>query len=96
MSDYVMVTTAQTDEKTHMLKEPGRINGGFYQRTDDPVSKYPSIVIAVKDLDASIEKVKDAGGTIHGEPYDIPNVGRYVSMIDTEGNRASLLQPKAR
>jgi predicted enzyme related to lactoylglutathione lyase len=26
----------------------------------------------------------------------IPGVGRYVSFIDTEGNRASMLQPMPR
>ncbi len=27
------------------------------------------------------------------EPMEIPGVGRYVAFRDTEGNRASLLQP---
>ena len=30
---------------------------------------------------------------MHGEPYEIPGVGWYVSIIDTEGNRVSMLQP---
>jgi hypothetical protein len=28
-----------------------------------------------------------------GEPVDIPEVGRYVSFIDTEGNRVTMLEP---
>jgi predicted enzyme related to lactoylglutathione lyase len=28
-----------------------------------------------------------------GEPMEIPGVGQYVSFIDTEGNRVSMLQP---
>ena len=32
-------------------------------------------------------------GTVLGEPMEIPNVGSYVSFIDTEGNRVSMLQP---
>ena len=28
-----------------------------------------------------------------GEPVDIPMVGKYVSFVDTEGNRVSILQP---
>jgi len=28
-----------------------------------------------------------------GEPMEIPGVGQYVSFMDTEGNRVSLLQP---
>jgi len=38
-------------------------------------------------------KVRSAGGTVLGEPMDIPGVGAYVSFIDTEGNRVSMLQP---
>ena len=37
--------------------------------------------------------VKDAGGTILGEPWEIPGTGWYVSFIDTEGNKVSMLQP---
>lgn len=94
MGDYVVVTTTEVDEKTMRPKQPGAINGGFYTKSDDPMSQYPSIVVAVDDLDESMKKVKEAGGKIHGEPYDIPGVGKYVSIIDTEGNRISILQPK--
>ncbi|GEM_PF-5724497 len=40
-----------------------------------------------------MQKVVKAGGTLMGEPMDIPGVVRYVSFTDTEGNRVSLLQP---
>ena len=98
MGNYVVVMTAETDEKTHLLKEPGRINGGFYKRTKD--SPYPSVVIAVDDIRAAMKKVTDGGGTVvggqkgNGEPDEIPGIGLYASIIDTEGNRISLLQPK--
>ena len=51
-------------------------------------------MISVEDIRAHIEKVKKAGGTIQGEVQEIPGVGLFVSMIDTEGNRVSLLQPR--
>jgi len=41
-------------------------------------------------------KVKDAGGEVLGEPMEIPGVGQYVSFMDSERNRVSLLQPLAR
>jgi len=34
-----------------------------------------------------------AGGKILGEPQEIPGIGLYVSFLDTEGNKVSLLQP---
>jgi predicted enzyme related to lactoylglutathione lyase len=40
-----------------------------------------------------MKNVEEAGGKVLGEPLDIPGVGLYVSFIDTEGNRVSMLQP---
>lgn len=93
MGGYVLVTTTESEEMTGRPKTPGAINGGFYLKTNDPMSQHPSVVIAVDDINASMKKVKAAGGKIHGEPYEIPGVGWYVSIIDTEGNRVSMLQP---
>lgn len=93
MGEYILVQTTETDPATSMPKEPARINGGFYQRTNDPLYKYPSIVIAVDNLHESMEKVKAAGGSIHGEVQEIPGYGTFVSIIDTEGNRVGLMQP---
>ena len=41
-------------------------------------------------------RVREAGGTVLGEPMEIPGVGQYVSIQDTEGNRVGLLQPLPR
>jgi hypothetical protein len=59
-------------------------------------AQYPSVVIAVEDMKASIGKVTTAGGQVLGEPMEIPGVGLYVSFEDTEGNRVSMLQPLPR
>jgi hypothetical protein len=92
MGEYIVVTTSDTDSSGRP-KEPGTINGGFYQKTDDPISHHPSVVVAVDDIKESIQKIKKAGGKILGEPADIPGIGIYVSFKDTEGNRLSILQP---
>jgi predicted enzyme related to lactoylglutathione lyase len=94
MGNYVVVSTTETDEKSRRPKQPGAINGGFYDRTDDPVSHAPSVVISVDNLDDHIKKVTAAGGKIIGEPMEIPGIGMYASFFDTEGNRVSMLQPK--
>ncbi len=98
MGEYVLVTTTERDEKTGLPRRPGAINGGFYQRTDDPLSQYPSVVIAVDDIREAMKKVGEAGGKVlggqvPGKPDDIPGVGLYASFIDTEGNRVSMLEP---
>ena len=92
MSNYVTVSTVETGEDGRP-KMPGAINGGFYPVNKEMPAQYPSIVIAVDDIKESVLNITKAGGKILGEPMDIPGVGPYVSFLDTEGNRVSLLQP---
>lgn len=87
MGNYVVVMTTEKE------KTPGAINGGFYPKEKDKPQQHPSFVIAVDDIDEAMEKIKEAGGSILGEPMDIPGVGPFVSFVDTEGNRASILKP---
>ena len=92
MSNYVTVATTESDENGRP-KMAGAINGGFYPKQKDWPAQYPSIVIAVDNIRESIRNVTEAQGKVLGEPMDIPGIGTYVSFIDTEGNRVSLLQP---
>lgn len=92
MGNYVVVTTATADARPDAPR--GAINGGLYQKKPDFPAQYPSIVIGVEDLEKSMRAVRDAGGEVLGEPMEIPGVGRYVSFLDTERNRNSLLQPR--
>ena len=93
MGDYVLARTTESDEKTGRPKNPGVINGGFFPKSDDQPAQYPSVVIAVEDIKEHMRDVEEAGGKVLGEPMEIPGVGRYVSFMDTEGNRVSMLQP---
>jgi predicted enzyme related to lactoylglutathione lyase len=95
MGEYILVTTTEVDEKM-MPKKHGAINGGFFQKTDDVASQYPSVVIQVDNIKESMKKVGEAGGKVLGEAMEIPNVGLIVSFLDTEGNRVSMLQPVSR
>lgn len=104
MGNYVVAVTGEIDPKTSRPTKPGYINGGFYQKTEDPGSHPPSFVIAVDDIQKAMKDVVAAGGKIRGsmdqsgqhtdQPQDIPGVGLWISFQDTEGNRVSLLQPK--
>lgn len=91
MDDYVMVMTTESDKKGPLKK--GIINGGFYQKMEDEKMNYPSVVISVDDIKEQMKIVEKEGGKILGEAMEIPEVGLYVSFLDTEGNRVSMLQP---
>ena len=94
MGDYVLATTTATDAKGPTT--PGAINGGLFKRSADKPAQFPSVVIAVDDIGKSMDKVRKAGGNVLGEPMEIPGVGEYVSFMDSEGNRVSMLQPLPR
>ncbi len=104
MGNYVVAHTTETDANG-MVQTKGAINGGFYQKTDDPLSQAPSVVISVDDIQAAMKAVVAAGGKILGgmdqkgehtmEPQMIPGVGWWISAMDTEGNRFSILQAKS-
>jgi uncharacterized protein len=95
MGNYITVQTTETAENS-FPREPGRINGGFFERTrDDQVT---SVVIAVDNIYDAMKKVAAAGGKVLGGqkpevPDDIPGIGLYVAFVDTEGNRVGMLQP---
>ena len=92
--EYLMAMTTEVD-KEQKPTEMGGINGGFYKRKADFPAQYPSLVIAVDDIGESMKKVTDGGGKVLGEPMEIPGIGTYVSFLDTEGNRVSMMQPLA-
>ncbi len=94
MGNYVLAHTTET--VNGMVQTPGTINGGFYPRKPEWPAQHPSVVIAVDDIRAGMQQVAAAGGNVLGEPIEIPGIGQYVSFMDTEGNRVSMLQPLTR
>jgi predicted enzyme related to lactoylglutathione lyase len=90
--NYILAQTAVKDAKNGF--PAGSINGGFYPEKPGWPAQYPSIVIGVENIDESIGKINQNGGTVLGEPVSIPDFGIYVSFLDTEGNRNSIIQPE--
>lgn len=91
MNEYMLATTTENGENG-MPKNPGAINGGFYEKSKGMPNK-PSLVIAVDDIEESIEMVNQNGGKVLGEVDEIPEVGKFVYFEDTEGNITGLMQP---
>ena len=91
MGHYVVAHTTETVDGM-----VSTINGGFYERKPEWPAQHPSVVIAVDDIGAAMQQVAAAGGEVLGEPMEIPGIGQYVSFMDTEGNRVSMLQPLTR
>ncbi|MDF2688476.1 MAG: glyoxalase [Microvirga sp.] len=50
--------------------------------------------VSVEDVDAATHRLKEAGGAVHREPDDIPNVGRFSVVADPQGANFVLFQPR--
>ncbi len=71
----------------------GGINGGLYPRDDEGGSKSPVIVIEVESCEQRIRDVEGAGGANVMGPVEIPNMGIYAQVKDSEDNIIGLWQP---
>ncbi len=73
--------------------------GGVMQMTKEwgdplPPSHWMTY-IAVDDVDASVNKIKELGGGVCVEPFDAPGVGRISVANDPSGATFSLITFKA-
>lgn len=96
MGNYRMVSTG---EDAPGAQWPG-INGGITPRMGPPPSGGEPVnafvcTIGVADVDAYVDKVKAAGGSIALDKMQVPGVGWLVYVKDPEGNLFGMLQPEA-
>jgi hypothetical protein len=87
-SVYVGARTVDVDEKTHLPKEPGAINGGITKRTSYAAT--PQFTILVPSIDDYAVKIKAAGGKLVQDKMNMADAGYYAYFKDSEGNLFSL------
>jgi hypothetical protein len=71
----------------------GAINGGLYPCKEDWPAQCPSVAAGLEDIRAAMTRVTAAGAQVLSGPMPIPGVGDYPALVDTEGDRHSMLQP---
>ncbi|MEX0816272.1 MAG: VOC family protein [Gaiellales bacterium] len=67
-----------------MIKVNGTTHGGFGPSQDGGPSSWLGH-IGVEDVDEAVQRAESAGGSILGEPMDIPEVGRMAVIRDPQG-----------
>ena len=82
--EYTSVKTTAVDDQTQMPTEPGAINGGMFERTEQLAS--PVITIDVDDIDGSLKEIEAGGGTTVTPRTAIPGMGAFAYFKDSEGN----------
>ena len=91
MSNGMVYTAAQTvvtDEKTMIPTEPGAINGAIVERSKETPTSI--LTMSVDSVDAYIEKVEAAGGKAMSPKGEVPDMGFYAYVKDSEGNMIGL------
>ena len=86
--DYTILYTTETDEKTHMIKELGAINGGMMKRQRPVMS--PVITIDVPDIEDAQMSIEENGGKIIQERMAVGDMGFSAYFEDSEGNLMGL------
>ncbi len=80
-ADYWLCTTGEKEEPgidgAIMRREPGMAN---------------NVVISVANMEESIEKIKEAGGTMVSEIMPIPGIGYSAYFKDTEDNLVGIFK----
>lgn len=79
-----------------IIKSNGEMVGGIFKMEGPMFEGVPEnwfAYIAVDDVDKLMEPVKDAGGKVIREPWDVPTVGRIAIVQDSNGAVSGWMVP---
>jgi predicted enzyme related to lactoylglutathione lyase len=79
-----------------MIKSGDKMIGGMFEMKGPMFEGVPEnwfTYFAVEDVDKMMKKVKDAGGAVIREPWDIPGVGRIAIIKDANGAAQGWMTP---
>ena len=77
-----------------MISSGGQSHGGFGKAMEGAPPPHWLSHVAVENLEETIEKAKDAGGSLAAGPWDMAEVGRIAIIADPQGAYVSLYQPE--
>jgi predicted enzyme related to lactoylglutathione lyase len=84
--EYTSVMTTPVDEQTQLPTEPGAINGGLFERSENMNLSSPVITIDVDAIDDALAQVEQNGGTVVAPRTAIEGMGAFAYFKDPEGN----------
>jgi uncharacterized protein len=73
----------------HMFRTAPQAGGGIGKR-GETVGDTLRIYITVDRLEDSVAAAEANGGRVVAAPQDVPGMGRYCAILDTEGNEVGL------
>ena len=80
----------------YIFQKDGADAAAMYERTPDMAGIPPFWMsyVHVDDADASTEKAKSLGATVHNGPMDVPGQGRMTIFADPQGAAFAIWEPK--
>jgi predicted enzyme related to lactoylglutathione lyase len=79
-----------------MVKGAGGADAGGIMGRPAEMPEGPAIwvvYLGTSDVDATVARAKELGGTVDREPFDVPTVGRLAFVTDPTGAAFGLFQP---
>jgi uncharacterized protein len=79
-----------------IIKSNGEMVGGMMEMKGpmfDGVPEHWFSYVAVDDVDKRVKKLKDAGGKVVREAWDVPDIGRIVIVTDPSGVAQGWMTP---
>lgn len=67
--------------------------GGLFQTPPGASGSCLNVYVQVKDIDATLKKVRELGGKVLVEKTVIPNTGHFAMFADPEGVVIGIMQP---
>ena len=77
----------------YILKNGDEMRGGIMKAPNSDVPAMWLQYIAVEDCDATLERARQNGATIVGEPIDAEGVGRFAILRDPLGAMIGVIKP---
>ena len=76
-----------------MISSGGQTHGGFGKAKEGAPPTHWLSHVRVENVDATIEKAKNAGGKLAAGPFEMGEVGRMAILADPQGAYISAYQP---
>jgi uncharacterized protein len=90
--DYTIAMTTPIDDESQLPTEPGAINGGMMQRTEQVPG--PVITIEVDAIDDALQEIESRGGSTVTPRTAIEGMGAFAYFKDPEGNVMGLWETR--
>ena len=90
---YSSKATPMQDGTYHVLEKEGVPRAGVMTAPDAKMPPMWLPYVAVDDCDATVARAEKQGGKVHMPPTDVPSIGRFAVLADSNGATFAVIKP---